>query len=191
MPPSVPGVFGLEYRPMSEIDATCIVDDRLVLPDFSGFFHFAAQRARQEAAGTGIAVLDIVRAVSLGASALLPRTPMPATDFRPVWTLHCLREEERASSWLVRTLGRTTQRGRLRRRGDEDELPDLESVRILDMSICLQDALDEAAVLEAKERAERALADRQSDIDEAQARAELIQAVAQLRMIRRLRDKFK
>jgi F-type H+-transporting ATPase subunit epsilon len=51
--------------------------------------------------------------------------------------------------------------------------------------------VDEAAVLEAKERAERALADRQSDIDEAQARAELIQAAAQLSMIRRLRDKLK
>lgn len=51
--------------------------------------------------------------------------------------------------------------------------------------------VDEAAVLEAKERAERALTDRRSDIDEAQARAELIQAAAQLRMIRRLRDRLK
>ncbi len=51
--------------------------------------------------------------------------------------------------------------------------------------------VDEAAVLEAKERAERALTDRRSDIDEAQARAEIIQAAAQLRMIRRLRERLK
>lgn len=47
--------------------------------------------------------------------------------------------------------------------------------------------LDEAAALEAKERAERMLADRQADIDEAQARAELAQAAAQLQAIRRMR----
>lgn len=47
--------------------------------------------------------------------------------------------------------------------------------------------LDEAAALEAKERAERMLADRSADIDEAQARAELAQAAAQLQAIRRLR----
>ena len=49
--------------------------------------------------------------------------------------------------------------------------------------------LDEAAALEAKERAERMLADRQADIDEAQARAELAQAAAQLQAIRRLRGR--
>ena len=47
--------------------------------------------------------------------------------------------------------------------------------------------LDEAAALEAQERAERMLADRQADYDEAQARAELAQAAAQLQAIRRLR----
>ena len=47
--------------------------------------------------------------------------------------------------------------------------------------------LDEAAAIEAKERAERALADRKSDIDEAAARAELAQAAAQIRAIQRLR----
>jgi F-type H+-transporting ATPase subunit epsilon len=47
--------------------------------------------------------------------------------------------------------------------------------------------LDEAAALEAKERAERMLADREADFDEAQARAELAQAAAQLQAIRRLR----
>jgi F-type H+-transporting ATPase subunit epsilon len=49
------------------------------------------------------------------------------------------------------------------------------------------DDLDEAAALEAKDRAERMLADRQADIDEARARAELAQAAAQLRAIQRLR----
>ena len=47
--------------------------------------------------------------------------------------------------------------------------------------------LDEAAALEAQERAERMLADRQAGFDEAQARAELAQAAAQLQAIRRLR----
>jgi len=49
--------------------------------------------------------------------------------------------------------------------------------------------LDEAAALEAKERAERMLADHQADFDEAQARAELAQAAAQLQAIRRLRGR--
>jgi F-type H+-transporting ATPase subunit epsilon len=49
--------------------------------------------------------------------------------------------------------------------------------------------LDEAAALEAKERAERMLADSKADIDEAKARAELIQAAAQLAAIKRLRKK--
>ena len=41
--------------------------------------------------------------------------------------------------------------------------------------------LDEAAALDAQAAAERALADKQSAVDEARARAELIQAAAQLR----------
>lgn len=49
--------------------------------------------------------------------------------------------------------------------------------------------LDEAAALEAKERAERLLADRQAGIDEAKARAELAQAAAQLQAIQRLRKR--
>lgn len=49
--------------------------------------------------------------------------------------------------------------------------------------------LDEAAALQAKEQAERALKDRQADIDEAKARAELAQAAAQLQAIQRLRKK--
>jgi F-type H+-transporting ATPase subunit epsilon len=51
--------------------------------------------------------------------------------------------------------------------------------------------LDEAAALAAKQRAEEALKSRQSDIDYAKAMAELAEAVAQLRAIRRLRDKTK
>jgi F-type H+-transporting ATPase subunit epsilon len=49
--------------------------------------------------------------------------------------------------------------------------------------------LDEAAAVEAKERAERMLADRQADIDYAKAQAELAQSIAQLRAIQKLRNK--
>ena len=48
--------------------------------------------------------------------------------------------------------------------------------------------LDEAAAQEAKQRAEAALKDRKSDIDYARAQAELAEAVAQLRSIRKLRE---
>ena len=47
--------------------------------------------------------------------------------------------------------------------------------------------LDEAAALEAKRRAEDALAQRQSDIDYARAQAELAEAIAKLQMLERLR----
>lgn len=47
--------------------------------------------------------------------------------------------------------------------------------------------LDEAAALEAKQRAEKLLADKKADIDYAQAQAELIEAAAQLQTIQRLR----
>ncbi len=49
--------------------------------------------------------------------------------------------------------------------------------------------LDEASALEAKQRAEKALADRKSDIDYAKAQAELAEAVAQLQAIAALRKK--
>jgi len=49
--------------------------------------------------------------------------------------------------------------------------------------------LDEAAAVEAKERAERMLADRHADIDYAKAQAELAQSIAQLRAIQKLRNK--
>jgi F-type H+-transporting ATPase subunit epsilon len=47
--------------------------------------------------------------------------------------------------------------------------------------------LDEAEALEAKRRAEEALADRKADFDYAKAQAELIEAAARLRMIEKLR----
>lgn len=50
--------------------------------------------------------------------------------------------------------------------------------------------LDEAAALEAKERAESALHDRQTELDYAKATAELAQAVAQLQAIRKLKKKL-
>jgi F-type H+-transporting ATPase subunit epsilon len=51
--------------------------------------------------------------------------------------------------------------------------------------------LDEAAALKAKEAAEDALKNRQANIDYAKAQAELAEAMAQLRAIKRLRDKAK
>jgi F-type H+-transporting ATPase subunit epsilon len=51
--------------------------------------------------------------------------------------------------------------------------------------------LDEAAAQAAKQRAEEAIKDRKSDIDYAQAQADLAQAIAQLQFIRKLRDKTK
>ena len=47
--------------------------------------------------------------------------------------------------------------------------------------------LDEAAAIEAKERAEQALADRAGDFDYARAQAELAEAIAQLQAIDKLR----
>ena len=49
--------------------------------------------------------------------------------------------------------------------------------------------LDEAAALEAKKRAEDALADQQSDLDVAKAKAELAAAAAQVAAIQKLRKK--
>lgn len=49
--------------------------------------------------------------------------------------------------------------------------------------------LDEAAALQAKEQAEKLLADNQSDIDYTKAQLELAEAVAQLRAIQKIRDK--
>ena len=49
--------------------------------------------------------------------------------------------------------------------------------------------VDEAAALEAKERAEQLLSDKQADIDYARAQAELAESMAQLAAIRKLREK--
>ena len=49
--------------------------------------------------------------------------------------------------------------------------------------------LDEAAALEANKRAEDALADQQSDLDVAKARAEIAAAAAQIAAIKKLRHK--
>ena len=49
--------------------------------------------------------------------------------------------------------------------------------------------LDEASALEAQRRAEQALADQSSDLELAKAKAELIQAAAQIRAIQKLRGK--
>jgi F-type H+-transporting ATPase subunit epsilon len=49
--------------------------------------------------------------------------------------------------------------------------------------------LDEAAALEAKERAEQLLSDKKADIDYARAQAELAESMAQLAAIRKLREK--
>jgi F-type H+-transporting ATPase subunit epsilon len=65
--------------------------------------------------------------------------------------------------------------------------PNLVTV-LSDTAVRAQD-IDEAAALRAKDEAERALADRQSHMDEARARAELIQAAAQLAALRKLRKR--
>jgi len=49
--------------------------------------------------------------------------------------------------------------------------------------------LDEAAALQAKERAEQTLQDKTSEFEYARAQAELAEAVAQLQAIKKLRDK--
>jgi F-type H+-transporting ATPase subunit epsilon len=51
--------------------------------------------------------------------------------------------------------------------------------------------IDEAAALAAKEKAEQVLADRQSGMEYAEAEAELMQAIAQLRTLENLRKKIK
>jgi F-type H+-transporting ATPase subunit epsilon len=64
-----------------------------------------------------------------------------------------------------------------------------EAVTILADTAQRADDIDEAAALEAKERAEKLLADQKDDIDYAGATAELAEAMAQLQAIQRLRKK--
>ncbi len=63
--------------------------------------------------------------------------------------------------------------------------PDMITV-LADTAIRARD-LDEAQALEAKKRAEEALANRQAEMDYAAAQAELAEAIAQLQTIQRLR----
>jgi F-type H+-transporting ATPase subunit epsilon len=60
-------------------------------------------------------------------------------------------------------------------------------VTILSDTAARAEDLDEAAVIQAKEAAERALSDSSASIDYAKARAELAETVAQLQTIQRLR----
>jgi len=65
-----------------------------------------------------------------------------------------------------------------------------EAVTILADTVQRADDIDEAAALEAKERAEKLLTDRKDDVDYAAASAELAEAMAQLQAIQRLKKKI-
>ena len=62
-------------------------------------------------------------------------------------------------------------------------------VTILSDTAIRADDLDEAQALEAKERAEKLLADKSADLDYARAQAELAQSMAQLAAIKKMRQK--
>ena len=62
-------------------------------------------------------------------------------------------------------------------------------VTVLSDTAVRAEDVDEAAAIAAQEKAEQALRDRQADIDYAAARAELAEAVAQLRTLQRLRQR--
>ncbi len=62
-------------------------------------------------------------------------------------------------------------------------------VTVLSDTAIRADDLDEAQALEAKERAEKMLADKSADIDYAKAQAELAQSMAQLAAIKKLRER--
>lgn len=59
-----------------------------------------------------------------------------------------------------------------------------------DTAVRAQD-LDEAAAMEAQRRAEQALKDKAGDMEEAEALAQLTEAVAQLQMIQKLRKRMR
>lgn len=63
-------------------------------------------------------------------------------------------------------------------------------VTVLADTVARVSDLDEMAALTAKERAEKILADKKSDIDFTKANAELAEAMAQLRLISKMRDKL-
>ncbi len=62
-------------------------------------------------------------------------------------------------------------------------------VTVLSDTAIRADDLDEAAALEAQKRAEAALADQQSDLDIAKAKAELASLAAQIQAIKKLKRK--
>ena len=64
------------------------------------------------------------------------------------------------------------------------------SITILSDTAVRASDLDEAAAVEAKERAEQAMKDRKGEVDYASAEVELAQAVAQLRAIQGIRKKM-
>ncbi len=64
-------------------------------------------------------------------------------------------------------------------------------VTVLADAVERADELDEEAALKAKQRAEEAIASKQSDIDYSVAAAELARAVAQIRAIQKVRKKLK
>ena len=63
-------------------------------------------------------------------------------------------------------------------------------VTVLSDTAIRADHLDEAQALEAKERAEKMLADKSADIDYAKAQTELAQSMAQLAAIKKLRERY-
>jgi F-type H+-transporting ATPase subunit epsilon len=64
------------------------------------------------------------------------------------------------------------------------------SSTILADTVIRANNLDEAAVKQAKENAEKAMANKQSEMDYSRAQAELVEALAQLRAIRSARKKY-
>jgi F-type H+-transporting ATPase subunit epsilon len=65
-----------------------------------------------------------------------------------------------------------------------------EAVTILADTAQRASDIDEAAALEAKERAEKLLSDQKDDVDYAAASAELAEAMAQLQAVQRLKKKL-
>jgi|TARA_R110002126_G_scaffold1051_2_gene6433 F-type H+-transporting ATPase subunit epsilon len=64
-------------------------------------------------------------------------------------------------------------------------------VSVLADTVERADSLDEAVALEAKARAEEAMADKNSDIDYSRASVELARAIAQIRAIQKVRKQLK
>jgi F-type H+-transporting ATPase subunit epsilon len=65
-----------------------------------------------------------------------------------------------------------------------------QAVTVLADTVLRAKDIDEAAALEAKERAEKILADNKGEVDYAAAEAELAEAMAQLQAIQRLKKKL-